>query len=130
MWSIKQQDLAMKERFSKLSLLDIERGHGGRQWWVYQAHENHPCGILLLLRERKFEDGADSSSSQATENKRPPGVKAAKASGKKMMAEENALNEFQILTVREYTLGNNVRMSEEDKNMRKEVICCCCWSCC
>ncbi|KAF3558658.1 hypothetical protein F2Q69_00014861 [Brassica cretica] len=35
-----------------------------------------------------------------------------------------------VLTVREYTLGNNVRMSEEDKNMRKEVICCYCWSCC
>ncbi|KAF3603106.1 hypothetical protein F2Q69_00035179 [Brassica cretica] len=40
----------------------------------------------------------DSSSSQATETKRPPGVQAAKgARGKKMMVEENALNEFQTV---------------------------------
>ena len=46
-------------------------------------------------KKRKCDDGADSSSSQATETKRPAGVKAANARGKKTMAEENVLNEFQ-----------------------------------
>ncbi|WZY89373.1 hypothetical protein YC2023_046108 [Brassica napus] len=34
-----------------------------------------------------------SSTSQATANKRPPGVKSAKASGKKKVVDENAVNE-------------------------------------
>ncbi|KAF8096173.1 hypothetical protein N665_0316s0018 [Sinapis alba] len=46
-------------------------------------------------KKRKCDDSADSSSSQATENKRPPGVKSAKASGKQSVAEENRLNAFQ-----------------------------------
>ncbi|XP_013699733.1 glutathione S-transferase T2-like [Brassica napus] len=48
-------------------------------------------------KKRKCEDGADSSSSQATEMKRPPGVKSAKASGKKTVAEENAMKEFHTM---------------------------------
>ena len=46
-------------------------------------------------KKRKCDDGVDSSSSQATESKRPDGVKATKARGKETMAEENALNELQ-----------------------------------
>ncbi|XP_048613643.1 glutathione S-transferase T3-like [Brassica napus] len=44
-------------------------------------------------KKRKCDDGADSSTSQATANKRPPGVKSAKASGKKKVVDENAVNE-------------------------------------
>ncbi|XP_013632970.1 PREDICTED: glutathione S-transferase T3-like [Brassica oleracea var. oleracea] len=67
--------------------------------WKELRNDHKWCDLATAKNEgsskkRKFEDGADSSSSQATENKRPPGVKAAKMSGKKMMAEENALNEF------------------------------------
>jgi len=46
-------------------------------------------------KKRKCDDGADSSSSQATGSKRPAGVKAAKAGGKKTMAEETVHAEFQ-----------------------------------
>lgn len=47
-------------------------------------------------KKRKCDGSADSSSSQATENKCPAGVKAAKARGKKTLAEENALKEFEV----------------------------------
>ncbi|XP_013624013.1 PREDICTED: glutathione S-transferase T3-like [Brassica oleracea var. oleracea] len=48
-------------------------------------------------KKRKANDGADSSSSQATEPKRPAGVKAANASGKKTMVEEKALNVLETM---------------------------------
>lgn len=48
-------------------------------------------------RKRKCEDGADSSASQPSENKRPAGVKASKAAGKKTMSEENSVNRFQSM---------------------------------
>uniref|UniRef100_A0A0D3AMN4 Uncharacterized protein n=1 Tax=Brassica oleracea var. oleracea TaxID=109376 RepID=A0A0D3AMN4_BRAOL len=48
-------------------------------------------------RKRKCEDGADSSACQPSENKRPAGVKASKAAGKKTMSEENSVNRFQSM---------------------------------
>ncbi|KAF8110420.1 hypothetical protein N665_0084s0030 [Sinapis alba] len=49
------------------------------------------------FKKRKWDDGADSSTSQATDTKHPAGVKAAKASGKKTMVEENVLKELQSM---------------------------------
>ncbi|KAF8105186.1 hypothetical protein N665_0162s0061 [Sinapis alba] len=64
-------------------------------------------------KKRKCEDGADSSTSQATENKRPPGVKAAKTSGKKTVVEENSLNEFQSMwTIKQQDLAMKERLHE------------------
>ncbi|XP_022566540.1 glutathione S-transferase T3-like [Brassica napus] len=64
-------------------------------------------------KKRKCDDGADSSSSQATESKRPAGVKAAKARGKKTMAEENALNEFQRMwDIKKQDLAMKERLSK------------------
>ena len=47
------------------------------------------------LKKRKCEDGADSSASQADSKKRPPGVKASKASGKMTFVEEKTVNKFE-----------------------------------
>ncbi|KAF3492899.1 hypothetical protein DY000_02054426 [Brassica cretica] len=46
-------------------------------------------------RRTLVDRGEDSATSQATQNKRPPGVKAVKASGKKPMVQENAVNDFE-----------------------------------
>lgn len=48
-------------------------------------------------KKRKCEDGADSSTSAATETVRPPGVKAAKARGKKAVDAENGVKEFETM---------------------------------
>ncbi|KAF2620298.1 hypothetical protein F2Q68_00041316 [Brassica cretica] len=72
------------------SLLAANRGKLVTKWCDLSTAKNDGGS-----KKRKCDDGADSSSSQATETKRPAGVKAAKARGKKTMAEENALNEFQ-----------------------------------
>ncbi|KAF8093017.1 hypothetical protein N665_0393s0018 [Sinapis alba] len=64
-------------------------------------------------KKRKCEDGADSSTSQATENKRPPGVKAAKASGKKTVVDENSLNDFQTMwTIKQQDMAMKERLSK------------------
>lgn len=47
--------------------------------------------------KRKGDDGGETSNSQGTEPKRPAGVKASKASGKKNMVEEKALKEFESM---------------------------------
>ncbi|KAF8046842.1 hypothetical protein N665_3384s0005 [Sinapis alba] len=62
-------------------------------------------------KKRKCEDAADSSTSQATENKRPPGVKAAKASGKKTVIGEHSLNEFESMwTIKQQDLAIKERL--------------------
>ena len=64
-------------------------------------------------KKRKCEDGAACSSSQATEVKRPPGVKAAKASGKKTVTEENATMEFHsMVSLKERDIAMKDRMSK------------------
>ena len=47
--------------------------------------------------KRKGDDGGETSNSQGAEPKRPAGVKASKASGKKNMVEEKALKEFESM---------------------------------
>ncbi|KAF8104774.1 hypothetical protein N665_0168s0017 [Sinapis alba] len=64
-------------------------------------------------KKKKWDDGADSSTSQATDTKRPVGVKASKASGKKTMVEENALKEFQSMwTIKQQDLAMKERLSK------------------
>ena len=50
-----------------------------------------------VLKKRKCEDGGDSSSSQETDMKRPQGVKVSKAHGKKIVAEEKAMKDFETM---------------------------------
>ena len=64
-------------------------------------------------RKRKAEDGPDSSTSEATASKRPPGVKAAKASGKKTGVETVDLNKFQSMwTIKQQELAVKERLSK------------------
>ncbi|XP_013617831.1 PREDICTED: glutathione S-transferase T3-like [Brassica oleracea var. oleracea] len=68
--------------------------------WKELRHDQKWCDLATGKNEgsskkRKCEDGADSSSSQATCSERPPGVKAAKMSAKKPVVDENTMNEFQ-----------------------------------
>ncbi|KAF2618162.1 hypothetical protein F2Q68_00038365 [Brassica cretica] len=64
-------------------------------------------------RKRKGDEGEDSATSQATQNKRPPGVNAAKASGKKPMVQENAVNEFEKMwSIRQHDLVVKERLSK------------------
>ncbi|KAF3537661.1 hypothetical protein F2Q69_00025090 [Brassica cretica] len=64
----------------------------------------------------------DSSTSQATANKRPPGVKSAKASGKKKVVDENAVNEqlskFQSMwTIKQEDLAMKERLSKMNERV-------------
>ena len=69
--------------------------------WKELRNDQKWCALATAKRpsskKRKCDDGGDSSASEATENKRPPGVKAAKASSKKNVVEENSLNAFQSM---------------------------------
>ena len=63
--------------------------------------------------KKKCEDGADSSSSRATETVRPPGVKAVKAAGKKTVVEDNSLKKFKTMwTIKQHDLAMKERLSK------------------
>uniref|UniRef100_A0A0D3D6C0 DDE Tnp4 domain-containing protein n=1 Tax=Brassica oleracea var. oleracea TaxID=109376 RepID=A0A0D3D6C0_BRAOL len=73
-------------------------------------------------RKRKYEDGAQSSTSRATEtntsdadeaSNRPPGVKAAKERVKKMTVDEKGLSEFQTMwSIKQQDLAMKERLSK------------------
>ncbi|XP_013646120.2 glutathione S-transferase T3-like [Brassica napus] len=71
-------------------------------------------------KKRKYDDGAQSESSQATSalgdqpTKRPPGVKAAKAdSGKRSIAVDQAASEFQTMwTIKEKDMAAKERLKK------------------
>ena len=70
--------------------------------WKELRHDQKWCELATAkndgsLKKRKCEDGGDSESSQATENKRPPGVKAAKKSSQKTVVSDDNLNKFQSM---------------------------------
>ena len=70
--------------------------------WNELRNDQKWCALMnakkdVSSKKRKCEDGADSKTSQATENKRPPGVKASKASGKKKVVDEKNLDEFETM---------------------------------
>ncbi|KAF8104427.1 hypothetical protein N665_0172s0058 [Sinapis alba] len=63
--------------------------------------------------KRKGDDGGETSNSQATEPKRPAGVKAAKASGKKTMVEKKALKEFESMwAIKQQELATKEKLSK------------------
>lgn len=79
--------------------------------WKELRHDQKWCDLASSKNEgsskkRKCEDGGDSSSSQATCSKHPPGVKAAKMSAKKTVVAKNTLNEFQSMwTIKQQDLA-------------------------
>ncbi|XP_048605444.1 glutathione S-transferase T3-like [Brassica napus] len=90
-------------------------------------------------KKRKCEDPADSSTYEATDSKRPPGVKAAKATGKNKEVQQHTMNEFQNMwTIREKDMAVKERMAkmsllegligrtegldEEEKLLKKKLI--------
>ncbi|KAF3562086.1 hypothetical protein DY000_02017593, partial [Brassica cretica] len=65
------------------------------------------------LKKKKCEDGGDSESSQATANKRPPGVKAAEKGSHKTVVKDNTLNEFETMwTIKQADLATKERLSK------------------
>ena len=86
--------------------------------WKELRNDQKWCDLVTSKKEgsskkRKCEDGADSESSQETENKRPRGVKAAKESGKKKVGEANNLNEFQTMwKIKQHDLAAKERLSK------------------
>ncbi|CDY53282.1 BnaA05g35920D [Brassica napus] len=90
-------------------------------------------------KKRKCEDPADSSTHEASDSKRPPGVKAAKATGKNKEVQQHTVNEFQNMwTIREKDMAVKERMAkmsmlegligrtegldEEEKVLKKKLI--------
>ncbi|KAF8062863.1 hypothetical protein N665_1190s0001 [Sinapis alba] len=64
-------------------------------------------------KKRKCEDGGESSTSQAGDIKRPPGVKASKGRVKKTVAEEHAMKEFEYMwSIRQQSLAQKERLSK------------------
>ncbi|KAF8088143.1 hypothetical protein N665_0550s0003 [Sinapis alba] len=69
-------------------------------------------------KKRKYEDGAQSSTSHATGEAdegtaRPPGVKAAKSRGKKPLEERKGLSEFeQMWSIKQEDLSRKERLSK------------------
>ncbi|KAL0847290.1 hypothetical protein Bca101_020536 [Brassica carinata] len=64
-------------------------------------------------KKRRCEDSADSSTCQADFKKRPPGVKASKASGKKAVVDEKNMKEFESMwSIKQKDLEAKERMSK------------------
>ena len=90
--------------------------------WKELKNDQKWCELSFAKNERsskkrKCEDGADSSNSQATETRRPPGVKATKARGKKTVVEEDALKEFQTMwSIKQHDLECAEGVSEKKKS--------------
>ncbi|XP_013639345.1 PREDICTED: glutathione S-transferase T3-like [Brassica oleracea var. oleracea] len=65
--------------------------------WKELRHDQKWCELSRRKEplKRKAEDGGDSSTSQADSKKRPPGVKASKASGKKTFDPDKQVEEFE-----------------------------------
>ena len=86
--------------------------------WKELRHDQKWCELATSkkegsLKKRKCEDGGESESSQATENKRPPGVKAAKKGSHKAVMEDDNLNKFQTMwTMRQADLTAKERLSQ------------------
>lgn len=87
--------------------------------WKELRHDQKWCDLATAKTEgsskkRKCEDdGADSSTSQATSSKRPPGVKAAKMSAKRPVVDEQTLNGFQSMwTIRQQEIAAKSMLSK------------------
>ncbi|CAN6926682.1 unnamed protein product [Brassica oleracea] len=84
----------------------------GRRSMISSANFVEP---MKLQRERRHraEDGGDSSTSQADSKKRPPGVKASKASGKQTVDQEKQVKEFErIWTIKQKDFDAKERLTK------------------
>ncbi|KAF2548939.1 hypothetical protein F2Q70_00019964, partial [Brassica cretica] len=127
MWSIKKQDLALKERLSKMKLLDSLIAKQGPLADYEEAlkkkliHDfcvtservkewtNH--GLAVLMSSSKAIE-ADSADDDEVTN-RPTGVKAAKTRSKKTMVDRKELSEFQTMwSIKKQDLALEERMSK------------------
>ncbi|CAG7867428.1 unnamed protein product, partial [Brassica rapa] len=84
----------------------------GRRSMISSANSVEP---MKLQRERRHrgEDGGDSSTSQADSKKRPPGVKASKASGKQTVDQEKQVKEFdRIWTIKQKEIDAKERLTK------------------
>ncbi|XP_048610032.1 glutathione S-transferase T3-like [Brassica napus] len=86
--------------------------------WKELRNDQKWCDLFTAKKEgsskkRKCEEGAGSETSESTANKRPPGVKAAKASGKKKVVDEDNLNKFETMwTIKQADLASKERLSK------------------
>ncbi|KAF3572516.1 hypothetical protein F2Q69_00062080 [Brassica cretica] len=86
--------------------------------WNELRNNQKWCALMTAKKDvsskkRKCEDGDDSETSQATDNKRPPGVKASKASGKKKVVDEKYLDEFETMwTIKQQDLAAKEKLSK------------------
>ncbi|XP_013623974.1 PREDICTED: glutathione S-transferase T2-like [Brassica oleracea var. oleracea] len=112
--------------------------------WKELCHDQKWCELATAktegsLKKRKCEDDADSSRSQATCSKRPPGVKASKLSAKKPVVDEQTMNGFQTMwTIKQQDLaaksmlskmsllegliGKKEHLSECEETLKKKLI--------
>ncbi|KAF2582542.1 hypothetical protein F2Q68_00004083 [Brassica cretica] len=92
--------------------------------WNELRHDQKWCDLSTkrTSKKRKCKDGAQSSTSQATDNNtgeavegtdRPPSVKAAKRRGKKPMEEGKGLCEFELMwSIKQEDLSKKERLSK------------------
>ncbi|XP_013751178.2 glutathione S-transferase T3-like [Brassica napus] len=84
--------------------------------WKELRNDQKWCDVATAKgssKKRKGEEEEEVDGFQSTESKRPPGVKAAKASGKKKVVIEKNLDEFQSMwTIREKDIAAKERLSK------------------
>ncbi|XP_013639823.1 PREDICTED: glutathione S-transferase T3-like [Brassica oleracea var. oleracea] len=86
--------------------------------WKELRHDQKWCELATAkkegsLKKRKCQDGGDSETSPPTENKRPPGLKAAKKRSNRAVIGEDDLNKFQSMwTMRQADLAVKERLSQ------------------
>uniref|UniRef100_A0A0D3CBS8 No apical meristem-associated C-terminal domain-containing protein n=1 Tax=Brassica oleracea var. oleracea TaxID=109376 RepID=A0A0D3CBS8_BRAOL len=127
-YSASRQDAASREKTSGQNENDVLKlahqifytNHNKKFFleyaWKEPRNDQKWCEAVFAKNEgsskkRKYEDGGDSSSSQPTDMKRPPGVKASKARGKKPVAEEKAMKEFETMWS-QHDLAQKERLSK------------------
>ena len=82
----------------------------GKSWGTTRSGVRR---CLLKTKEFQKKESVNSSSSQPTDMKRPEGVKASKARGKKPVAEEKAMKEFETMwSIRQHDLAQKEHLSK------------------
>ncbi|XP_013624046.1 PREDICTED: glutathione S-transferase T3-like [Brassica oleracea var. oleracea] len=80
----------------------------GQKWCELSSAKNEGTS-----KKKKAGDGGDSSTSQADSKKRPPGVKASKASGKKTFDPDKQVEEFErIWKIKQKEIDAKERLSK------------------
>ncbi|XP_013617813.1 PREDICTED: glutathione S-transferase T3-like [Brassica oleracea var. oleracea] len=94
--------------------------------WKELRNDQKWCAIATAKRpsskKRKCDDGGDSSASQATENKRPAGVKAAKASSKKKVQDLLMKERLPKMSLPDSLIGKQEPLAEYEEALKKKLI--------